>query len=274
MAALDFPATPTDGEVYGNYVWSASKGAWQASPTPQSVAVSSPTAPSNPKVDTLWYNTQDGNTYIYFYDGNTSQWVQLKSDATLSSTLGNRVETLEAYPSGFVKVIPTSVTLSGGSATVSSSGRVTVTGSTSYISLNGILKSGYDSYRVIFNLSSTNAATEVRARLRSVATDDSSANYMYNFQNAAGSTYGAIFSTTDTSFQVGRSNGTTGARIIMDFLSPNLAQWTNITAMSADGVFASITSGALKTTTAYDGISFIQNQTINSAVIDVYGYRN
>jgi hypothetical protein len=97
---------------------------------------------------------------------------------------------------------------------------------------------------------------------------------MYNFQNAAGSTYGAVFSTTDTSFQVGRSNGTTGARIVLDVLSPKLAQWTNITAMSADGAFAGITTGALKTTTAYDGISFVQNQTINSSVIDVYGYRN
>jgi hypothetical protein len=34
MAALDFPAPPlTDGQVYGNYVWSSSKNAWISTPT-------------------------------------------------------------------------------------------------------------------------------------------------------------------------------------------------------------------------------------------------
>lgn len=95
MAELNFPASPTDGQIYGNFIWSAATGAWLARPQPQSVAVSSPTAPTSPVVNTLWYNTNDGNTYIYNYDGDSYQWVQLKSDATLSSTLGSRVDALD-----------------------------------------------------------------------------------------------------------------------------------------------------------------------------------
>lgn len=95
MAELNFPASPTDGQIYGNFIWSAATGAWLARPQPQSVAVSSPTTPTSPVVNTLWYNTNDGNTYIYNYDGDSYQWVQLKSDATLSSTLGSRVDALD-----------------------------------------------------------------------------------------------------------------------------------------------------------------------------------
>lgn len=102
MAALDFPSSPTDGQVYNNYVWSASKGAWQANPVTSEVAVISPTAPSNPKAGDIWYNSDDGCTYVYYYDGDSSQWVASKNDATFSSTLGPRVDALEAGSSNFL----------------------------------------------------------------------------------------------------------------------------------------------------------------------------
>lgn len=95
MAALDFPSSPTDGQVYNNYVWSASKGAWQANPVTSEVAVISPTAPSNPKAGDIWYNSDDGCTYVYYYDGDSYQWVASRNDATFSSTLGPRLTNLE-----------------------------------------------------------------------------------------------------------------------------------------------------------------------------------
>ncbi len=95
MAAMDFPSSPTNGQVYGNYVYSTSKGAWQANPVTSEVAVISPTAPSNPKAGDIWYNSDDGCTYVYYYDGDSYQWVASRNDATFSSTLGPRVDTLE-----------------------------------------------------------------------------------------------------------------------------------------------------------------------------------
>lgn len=93
--ALDFPSSPTNGQVYGNFIYSTAKGAWQAKPITGKVTTSA-TAPSTPTNGDEWFNTNDGNLYVYYTDVDGSQWVQVKSDATLSSTLGNRVTSLEA----------------------------------------------------------------------------------------------------------------------------------------------------------------------------------
>ena len=95
MAAMDFPASPTDGQVYQNYKYSTATGAWLANPVSQQVAVINPTAPSSPKAGDIWYNSDDGCTYVYYYDGDSYQWVASKNDATFSSTLGPRVDALE-----------------------------------------------------------------------------------------------------------------------------------------------------------------------------------
>lgn len=106
---LDFPPSPTNGQVYANWIYSTSKAAWQAKPLESDVAVPSPTPPSTPNNGDLWFNSDDGNLYVYYNDGDTSQWVQVKSDATLSSTLGNRVTALE-LPGRIVQVVSATLT--------------------------------------------------------------------------------------------------------------------------------------------------------------------
>mgnify|MGYP000665672486 CR=1 FL=1 len=95
MAAMDFPASPTDGQVYENYVWSAATGAWLSRGVTQTTAVTSDVAPSNPKAGDMWYNSTDGVMYLYYYDGNSSQWVQFKNDASFTSELGPTVDALD-----------------------------------------------------------------------------------------------------------------------------------------------------------------------------------
>ena len=96
MAALDFPASPTDGQVYGNWVYSTSKGAWKAKPMVSAKTVTSDVAPSNPANGDQWLSTLDGTLYIYYVDVDGGQWVQVKNDASFSSTLGPRVDALDA----------------------------------------------------------------------------------------------------------------------------------------------------------------------------------
>ena len=148
---LDFPPSPANGQVYANWVYSTSKAAWQAKPITGKVTTSS-VAPSTPDNGDEWFNTEDGNLYVYYTDVDGSQWVQVKSDATLSSTLGNRVTTLESYPTGLVDIAPSSVTVGSGSATVNSSGVVTFTGSSS-VSLNGVFSSTYSNYKIVADFS-------------------------------------------------------------------------------------------------------------------------
>ena len=82
MAALDFPASPTNGQVYGNWIWSSDKNAWKAKPLTPGQAQPSATPPANPSNGDQWYNTIDGVLYIYYNDGNSSQWVESRSAIT------------------------------------------------------------------------------------------------------------------------------------------------------------------------------------------------
>ena len=47
----------------------------------------SDTAPSSPTQGSLWYNSSNGKTYVYYEDGTSNQWVEIGS-ASLSP-LGN-----------------------------------------------------------------------------------------------------------------------------------------------------------------------------------------
>lgn len=82
--ALDFPANPTDGQVFGSYVWSASKGVWQSREESAAVSVTSPVPPTSASNGDIWIDTSDGIAYFYYSDGNTSQWVELISSGVPS----------------------------------------------------------------------------------------------------------------------------------------------------------------------------------------------
>ena len=77
--ALDFPANPVDGQAYGSYVYNASVGAWQSKEDPATVATVSAVAPASGNPGDIWYDSDDGTTYIYYDDGNSGQWVELLS---------------------------------------------------------------------------------------------------------------------------------------------------------------------------------------------------
>lgn len=87
--ALDFPSNPSDGEVFGSYIWSATKGVWQSREESATVAVISPTAPLSPSNGDIWYNSATGLSYVYYDDANSAQWVQLIS--SLSETSINSI---------------------------------------------------------------------------------------------------------------------------------------------------------------------------------------
>lgn len=79
MPALDFPASPTDGQVYGNWIWSSSKGAWQAKPMESAKTVTSDVPPANPADGDQWFSTVDGVLYVYVVDIDGGQWVESRS---------------------------------------------------------------------------------------------------------------------------------------------------------------------------------------------------
>jgi hypothetical protein len=79
--ALDFPSSPTNGQVYGYYVYSSSKSAWQGREESASVAIVSPIVPGTPNAGDIWFNSTSGISYLYYNDGTSSQWVSIVSSA-------------------------------------------------------------------------------------------------------------------------------------------------------------------------------------------------
>jgi hypothetical protein len=80
--ALDFPTSPTNGQVYENWIYSTAKGAWQAKPLESAVAAVSDAPPLDPTQGDFWYNTNDGTTYVWYDDGDSAQWVEMTAPIT------------------------------------------------------------------------------------------------------------------------------------------------------------------------------------------------
>ena len=77
--AFDFPNSPTNGQVYGNYTWDAATGAWKLTTSSGSggggsITISD-TPPASPTPGSLWWESDTGILYINYNDGNSSQWV-------------------------------------------------------------------------------------------------------------------------------------------------------------------------------------------------------
>lgn len=82
--ALDFPSNPIDGQIYGSYTWSSSRGVWQAREESAATAITSPIAPATANPGDIWVNTSTGIAFVYYDDGNSSQWMELLSSAVPS----------------------------------------------------------------------------------------------------------------------------------------------------------------------------------------------
>jgi hypothetical protein len=76
--AYDFPNSPSNGDtVTANgvtYTYNSTSGAWKTS-TSFSTAVSE-TAPSSPVSGNLWFDPNSLETFVYYNDGDSNQWVQ------------------------------------------------------------------------------------------------------------------------------------------------------------------------------------------------------
>lgn len=93
--AITFPSNPTNGQVHAGYYYDDNKGAWRSLPLEQTQSISSATPPLTANPGEFWYNTNDGTLLTYFNDGTSSQWVEVKANSTLNSTIPTRLDSLE-----------------------------------------------------------------------------------------------------------------------------------------------------------------------------------
>ena len=97
--AFDFPSSPTEGQeftassgyvyVFNTPVWKLKSTGVAGAPGPagptgpvQFVSISD-TAPGSPANGQMWWNSANGNLYISYNDGTSTQWVQVNNTGAL-----------------------------------------------------------------------------------------------------------------------------------------------------------------------------------------------
>jgi hypothetical protein len=175
-----------------------------------------------------------------------------------------------------IQIVPTSTTVSGGSATIGGTGAITFSGCTS-MSVNGAFTSTYTNYLIITDSISANTQTDISFRLRASGSDTTSNYKGIVFTKPFTSGVSAPVSIGTTTF--GTSNiyfgdGNSTANFSNNFVisSPNVASKTSLTGavISEDTYF---TVGGYQTdSTQFDGFTFYTTTNNITGVVRIYGY--
>jgi hypothetical protein len=171
---------------------------------------------------------------------------------------------------GLSLITPTSVTTTGGSATVSSTGTVSFT-SASAISLNDVFSSNYTNYRLLITHSQGDA-NYLGFRLRVSGSDASGSNYSRQFTRGINT---AIQANADnnTTFHVIGSGATSVASINADIFRPFETERTKIISMGFYTGFVVTMGGDHSLSTSYTGFTLFPETGTMTGTISVYGYR-
>ena len=116
--ALDFPGSPTDGQVYPapngvTYVYDSDSGLWRTQGgNGENTVFISATAPVSPTNGKLWWNSVTGTMFVWYEDGDTGQWVPATTQAPAILAPGQNVSVNNADVSGTL----TSPAVNGGHA--------------------------------------------------------------------------------------------------------------------------------------------------------------
>lgn len=177
---------------------------------------------------------------------------------------------------GLKLLVPTSVAVGSGTASIGTAGQVTFS-SASSVSLNGVFTSTYDNYFVIYQGSFTTAAN-TSLRLRSAGSDLSSALYRYAVHHVSTNADHLLTTgNTQTSGYIVSTNLNRHTAQIT-FFNPFLTAKTQFDVQFGSGrdatVFASSGSGTNEydATTSVDAFTLIFSQT-GTGTVSVYGYK-
>jgi hypothetical protein len=73
---IDFPANPTVGQTFtaAGVTWTYDGAKWTLGPSAPNLITVSDTPPPNPSQGALWWESVNGQMYVFYNDGSSSQW--------------------------------------------------------------------------------------------------------------------------------------------------------------------------------------------------------
>ena len=185
-----------------------------------------------------------------------------------------QMTTLQAN-SGLVVMVPTSVSGSGGSVTVATTGKVTFSTATSII-LNGCFTSAFDYYRVVINASTavTGGLFNLQLRVGGVnATGATDYSFSLLQSASAGAWLNLNYSAGTNIISVGYDAASSTAGSSIEVIAPALAQKTSFTVAGQYAGTPYTGGGQHALSTAYDGFNIVQSAGSITGTLCVYGYR-
>lgn len=86
--SINFPNSPTANQIFydassGNrYRWDAVATSWKSSPNTAITVTISTTPPGSPTPGSFWWDTISAKLFIYYDDGDSTQWVEASPNAS------------------------------------------------------------------------------------------------------------------------------------------------------------------------------------------------
>ncbi len=158
---------------------------------------------------------------------------------------------------------------------LANSGLVYVTSQTvgtgvSSVTVSNAFNSSYDNYRVIW----TGGTFGVNDNAISVQFANTAHHYAcMRYDSFTGTGSGTLFTNAQTSAYTGLSATATQTSIVMDVMTPYLAQFTKWTNMLTSNLYVGYAGGVYAQNTSISSITFIQGGGFTGGTITVFGYR-
>jgi hypothetical protein len=212
--------------------------------------------------------------------GRTRDVSKILTSNTSILTLASASSTYQTIAkTGLIEITPSTISVTGGSGSVSSTGVVSFT-SASVVSLNDVFSTTYDKYRVLINVkpsSNGNKTLRLRARVGGVDTTSS----VYSFANAGLNASNSTINTAgagQTSAQIGQNFQYSDQSFPshFDIINPFATEITFLqgeaTESTLNDFFHTSYSAGIMHSTSYTGFTFFLSTGNMTGSVSVYGY--
>ena len=202
---------------------------------------------------------------------NGTAWVTEAGGQIDSSLLQTKAAT------GLNIVVPTSISLGGGSGSVSANGAVNFTGVTS-VMMNGIFTTDYDNYQIILTLSGISVTSNLRGRLCKNGGGNNTFYYVQEVTFQSTTVSSVRTNNTNAAYLGAFDTGYPGTRTI-DVQSPRLNRVTQMIGMfnrfqSGLGNSSGLVASDHQVVDTFDGFQIYPDSGNITGTIRVYGYNN